>query len=898
MTTANLTVIENVLFKRGNTAVTSAYTGVPGEIVVDTTLKTLRVQDGITAGGTRLATHAELANVSVGGNVDLSNYATIVQLNAVNANVSALQGNAIAQALAINTINANIANVAPSLTNGVYQLKLQANGNVTVPSGTHFIVPENGNIALRATGSTGNAHVEWHNDTTGDRATVRYSATGVEVYTTSSGVQRSWLFHPDGSTHFPQYTFPLGAGAPDSYLKSDGFGTLNWVTTYGNLIPAANVTYSLGNSTNQWKELWVSNNTIYIGGVPLSVNAGGQLLVGGNAVAGGSTLPYVEVTNSPFIIQPVEEGVPVTVTAPASGQGATVDVAIGAGPVLESVTVNNAGTDYVVGQRYRVWHYNIGGSTDASGVTFTANTVGANGELLTITNAGFIGTPDNSPATYTGVSIDLQASVLDEIDTGVTLTRGAVQGLFNIESEIEYDNNLHNSPLGTEWNADGWDNLVGFGQRNYTTLRSALNNQIGSNIVGAELIMHDTVNDRYYKFIFSNWGQNNGGTYSYTRTEITDPNYFVKTDNGEEIDVFVANVGAVAGIGITRDANNGIYNPYREPGWDSDVSPAGTEWNADGWDDLSDVETRTYTNFYAAYGNGQLGNRVPGSRAVMYVPDTDKYYAIQWLGWTQGGNGGGFSYLRYELDLTKLNEGVKFADGTVLKSAAGIGPVKLESPGNRRIEEVYGYKSVSVTAKQTTNLTTTTSRNETNVSIIWIDSTTTTIDNILNNTSAAGIWETNTIEFSLDNTTWYKWNGSTTFNGNERGYSVTVPGGTLSYSQDDTVYFRYQTGGDPVVWWSSAELPKGASNFRGAVIDYHAFTGDGTIIGTIHIVDDDGEENITHTEVTSGSADGENDDLWFVTNEGQIKYRRLDGEGATIKVQWSARVFYGSEIWD
>jgi len=52
----------------------------------------------------------------------------------------------------------------------------------------------------------------------------------------------------------------------------------------GNIIPAANVTYSLGNSTNWWSNVWVANNTIYIGGVALGMTAGNVLTVGGNAV--------------------------------------------------------------------------------------------------------------------------------------------------------------------------------------------------------------------------------------------------------------------------------------------------------------------------------------------------------------------------------------------------------------------------------------------------------------------------------------------------------------------------------------------------------------------------------------------------------------------------------------
>jgi hypothetical protein len=51
----------------------------------------------------------------------------------------------------------------------------------------------------------------------------------------------------------------------------------------GNLIPAAGNIYSIGNSTTWWKDLWLSANTLYIGGVPIGT-AGGKLTFGGNAV--------------------------------------------------------------------------------------------------------------------------------------------------------------------------------------------------------------------------------------------------------------------------------------------------------------------------------------------------------------------------------------------------------------------------------------------------------------------------------------------------------------------------------------------------------------------------------------------------------------------------------------
>ena len=44
-----------VQFRRGTTSEHSSFTGAVGEVTVDTTLDTLRVHDGSTAGGFRIA---------------------------------------------------------------------------------------------------------------------------------------------------------------------------------------------------------------------------------------------------------------------------------------------------------------------------------------------------------------------------------------------------------------------------------------------------------------------------------------------------------------------------------------------------------------------------------------------------------------------------------------------------------------------------------------------------------------------------------------------------------------------------------------------------------------------------------------------------------------------------
>jgi hypothetical protein len=535
--------------------------------------------------------------------------------------------------------------------------------------------------------------------------------------------------------------------------------------------------------------------------------------------------------------------------------------------------------------------------TDLSDLTDNENLLAPSPTLpyVELTNEAFI-----TQAISFGPGIDFikLANVpnTDFIDTNLALTRGSMRGLYNPELEEQYDSVNHTSPAGTEWNSEGWNDMINVRTREYTTLRDALGGAIGENIVEKRLIMHDMINGKYYQFYFIEWGQDNGGSFVYNRRLIEDPNYFVKTDNGNEIDIFVADDGDGGGIGITRDNSGGIYNPYREEGWDVDVSPSGTLWNIDGWNDLSNIQERTYLPFNEVY-SGDLDNRIPGSQSIMNIQGTETYYAIQWVNWTQNNNGGGFSYIRYEIDNAQVNEGIKFSDGTSLKSAKGLSRVKSTANFGRAIEEISGSHSITVSAIVTTNLTTTASRNAVNSSQISISISGTTIDNIINSPSTYNITDSSSIQFSIDNTNWYTWSGGISYpNEGEESYGLSG-NPSLTYDAGDTVYFRYKTGGEPVVWWDKNELPEGSGNFRGAVIDYHAYTGEGTWIGTIHIVDDSGDSHITHTEVSSGSSDMENDDLWVVNNEGTISYRRLDGETKILRIHWTARVFYGTEYY-
>lgn len=104
-------------------------------------------------------------------------------------------------------------------------------------------------------------------------------------------------------------------------------------------------------------------------------------------------------------------------------------------------------------------------------------------------------------------------------------------------------------------------------------------------------------------------------------------------------------------VWIARGSAYGIYNPQFENGWNSSVSPQGTMWNLDGWNDLSNLDSRNYSGFYNVNG-GQLAY-VTGKNFIMKDEVSDRYYKIYFTGWQvhQGNAAGyrGFGYTRQEV---------------------------------------------------------------------------------------------------------------------------------------------------------------------------------------------------------------------------------------------------------
>jgi hypothetical protein len=109
-------------------------------------------------------------------------------------------------------------------------------------------------------------------------------ATGGGGTTNPAGANTEVQFNDDGV---------FGADAAFTFDKATGLMSVQDLLVTGNvtgaLLPDANITYDLGSTTQRWKDLYLSNNTIYMGDQTISANATHL-----NLVAGANTWSFSE----------------------------------------------------------------------------------------------------------------------------------------------------------------------------------------------------------------------------------------------------------------------------------------------------------------------------------------------------------------------------------------------------------------------------------------------------------------------------------------------------------------------------------------------------------------------------------------------------------------------------
>jgi acetaldehyde dehydrogenase (acetylating) len=99
-----------------------------------------------------------------------------------------------------------------------------------------------------------------------------------------------------------QGNYILGDGSQLTNLPAGDYSNANVDShldgSAGNIIPVGNNAQSLGNATNQWSDLWVSNSTIYMNSVPITLGAGNVLTVNGEALLSNDSDTSITTTGN------------------------------------------------------------------------------------------------------------------------------------------------------------------------------------------------------------------------------------------------------------------------------------------------------------------------------------------------------------------------------------------------------------------------------------------------------------------------------------------------------------------------------------------------------------------------------------------------------------------------
>ena len=162
--------------------------------------------------------------------------------------------------------------------------------------------------------------------------------------------------------------------------------------------------------------------------------------------------------------------------------------------------------------------------------------------------------------------------------------------------------------------------------------------------------------------VYTTGNQAISGAKTFYKTQLnlsgSSLNFYDVLETGATVTVTQANDAVTqtidtvsAGVQLTRGDCCVLYNPL----YDSQGvgNPANTEWNTDGWADLSNLSSRSYKDLYQVGGGGNFGNAVIGNQLIMRDTSTSKYYKFLFSAWQQGAGGNegyrGFSYTRTEV---------------------------------------------------------------------------------------------------------------------------------------------------------------------------------------------------------------------------------------------------------
>lgn len=225
------------------------------------------------------------------------------------------------------------------------------------------------------------------------------------------------------------------------------------VTVNGNILPGTDVTYDLGSGAKQWKSMYVSPNTVYIGGVALSNNAG-ALNWNGSAVGGGSTMTIQSISANTTMTawsrtaktDATSASVIVTLPTAVGNSGQTIEV-VKTDNSANTVRVAANGAQTINGATNNIYLYNQNDSvvirsdgTNSYIVADNRSSVGQSMNYIQVRLSGSTLTVGAGDHADFGTIISQNGSdiTLDTTSTYTTATNAASRGRFLLKAGKTY----------------------------------------------------------------------------------------------------------------------------------------------------------------------------------------------------------------------------------------------------------------------------------------------------------------------------------------------------------------------------------------------------------------------------------------------------------------------------
>ena len=406
-------------------------TGIAGLGANQTTLLAANAMSGVAA-----TTYGSTLNIPV---ITVDEYGRITSASnvAITSGVSSVGGatGAVSNAQLASSITSSglltTANVA-EVTN-LYFTNARSRASITAGTGITY---DTANGVISASGTYTDANARAALSITGSKGAYNNS-TGVFNFANIANVTVSasppagpnigdtWVDEDDGNTYLyyndgsssqwvQQATGVIVSSLVESVAGSTGAISNAMIATaltglninVGNLTPTGNLIQSLGSPTNQFKDLYLSNSTIFLGSLQLK-DTGGALSV--TASGGGGAVNFARTTDKLSVFAATSSSELSGIISDETGSGSLV---FGTSPAITtSLTTPSASFDLI--------------NTTATTVNFakaaTALSIGAATGTTTVNNSMTV----TGNLTVSGTTTTVSSATLEVTDKNITVAKGA-----------------------------------------------------------------------------------------------------------------------------------------------------------------------------------------------------------------------------------------------------------------------------------------------------------------------------------------------------------------------------------------------------------------------------------------------------------------------------------------